>query len=440
MKILHYFLGFPPYRSGGLTVFAMDLMCKQTENGDEVYALWPGKMCHNRKKLSIKKSQGYKSIKSYELVNPLPVSIDEGVGSPRLFMQPCDKRIYEEFLDEIQPEVIHIHTIMGIHREFFECANEKNIHIIFTTHDYFGICFRTNLFFDGHACNPDVCIHDCAVCNANAISMNKIKIIQSPLYRKMKNTFMVKMLRKRHREKFYSENNSDVEPIAPDEEYKELRDYYKDILSYVTVFHFNSSVAENIYKNFLGNVNGKVVTITNHRIRDNRRERNFCRNNLTIAYLAKPKNEKGYSILIKALDILWEKKKNFRLNLYCNVPEIKLYMNVREDGFLEDEFQNIMDDIDVMVVPSIWYETFGFTALEAISCGIPVIVTDRVGAKDVISDGGIVIPADDVNQLVKAIEEMTPDSLNRYNKNIINNAKIKKLDEMVEEIYELYRY
>ena len=44
MKILHYFLGFPPYRSGGLTKFAYDLMNAQVSDGNEVAALWPGTM------------------------------------------------------------------------------------------------------------------------------------------------------------------------------------------------------------------------------------------------------------------------------------------------------------------------------------------------------------------------------------------------------------
>ena len=42
MKILHYSLGFPPYRSGGLTKFCMDLMEQQIKDGHEVALLWPG--------------------------------------------------------------------------------------------------------------------------------------------------------------------------------------------------------------------------------------------------------------------------------------------------------------------------------------------------------------------------------------------------------------
>jgi len=44
MRILHYFLGFPPYRTGGMTRFANDLMNTQKKEGNEVIAIWPGKM------------------------------------------------------------------------------------------------------------------------------------------------------------------------------------------------------------------------------------------------------------------------------------------------------------------------------------------------------------------------------------------------------------
>ena len=57
MRILHYFLGFPPYRSGGLTKFAYDLMVSQAKNNDDVFALWPGKIKFFYDKVSIKKGK-----------------------------------------------------------------------------------------------------------------------------------------------------------------------------------------------------------------------------------------------------------------------------------------------------------------------------------------------------------------------------------------------
>ena len=42
MRILHYCLGFPPFRTGGMTKYCMDLMNEQNKAGHEVALLWPG--------------------------------------------------------------------------------------------------------------------------------------------------------------------------------------------------------------------------------------------------------------------------------------------------------------------------------------------------------------------------------------------------------------
>ena len=78
MRILHYFLGFPPFRSGGLTRFSVDLMEAQSET-DEVFALWPGTMVQGIGKPSVKSRGLHNGIHSYEMINPLPVPLDEGV-------------------------------------------------------------------------------------------------------------------------------------------------------------------------------------------------------------------------------------------------------------------------------------------------------------------------------------------------------------------------
>ena len=51
-----------------------------------------------------------------------------------------------------------------------------------------------------------------------------------------------------------------------------------------------------------------------------------------------------------------------------------------------DELEAIMDETDLLICPSVWYETFGYTVLEALSFGVPVLVSDTVGAKDIIPD------------------------------------------------------
>jgi glycosyltransferase involved in cell wall biosynthesis len=58
-------------------------------------------------------------------------------------------------------------------------------------------------------------------------------------------------------------------------------------------------------------------------------------------------------------------------------------------------------DASVVVVPSL-EDGFCYVVLEAMACGLPVIVTDKVGAKDLVSEGvdGFVIPAGDSDAII----------------------------------------
>ena len=89
MKLLHYALGFPPYRSGGLTKLCVDLMAQQAEEGHTVAMLWPGQMRFVNQKVAIKKHENVKlsgkDILSFEVINPLPVSFDEGIADIAAF-------------------------------------------------------------------------------------------------------------------------------------------------------------------------------------------------------------------------------------------------------------------------------------------------------------------------------------------------------------------
>ena len=60
MKILHYALGFPPYRSGGLTKFCVDLMVQQAKEGHSVAMIWPGQMGFINKQVAIRKQKSEK--------------------------------------------------------------------------------------------------------------------------------------------------------------------------------------------------------------------------------------------------------------------------------------------------------------------------------------------------------------------------------------------
>ena len=108
MRILHYALGFPPWRTGGLTKYCVDLMLTQKEQGYEVALLWPGRIGLIDKRVRIRKRENWKEIGSYELVNPLPIALDEGILNCSAYTAAVDLKVYARFLEDFRPDTIQI--------------------------------------------------------------------------------------------------------------------------------------------------------------------------------------------------------------------------------------------------------------------------------------------------------------------------------------------
>lgn len=446
MKILHYFLGFPPYRTGGLTKYSFDLMTQQAKDGHSVAALWPGQMLLGSKKVRIKNRGNVQGVASYELINPLPVPLDEGVTDIEAFTAKTDAAPYKRFLTELKPDVIHIHTLMGLHREFVDMAAQLQIRTVFTSHDYYGICPKVTLYRYGQVCDNDAGCENCIQCNCTALSKKKILILQSPLYRLVKNSPLVKKLRKQHRGNFFENEQLPEMPVAQEEipalaqGYRDLREYYMDMLSKVDLIHFNSSLTESVYKKYLTPKASKVLSITHKDVKDQRELPHAESDTLRITCLAPAKPFKGYHVLKKALDELWaDGKKVFVLRMYNAVPNPEPYMQVQEEGFNHSELGSIMENTDILVAPSVWYETFGFTVLEALSFGVPVLISDHIGAKDIVGKGGIVLPAGSAGALKQAIADLTPEKLQQMRQAIRQEVAVKTWPTFMEENYKLYQ-
>lgn len=448
MKILHYFLGFPPYRSGGLTRFAFDLMETQHANGDDVVAVWPGEIKIISKQTRFKKGKTIKGIENYELINPLPVSLDEGIIDTAIFIKNYDKGVFEDFINKIRPEVFHIHTLMGLPKEFVEVANSKGVKTIFTTHDYFGICPKVTLFTGGDVCDNDFNCMMCEQCNSGGLSYKKIVLLQSPLYRVLKNSSIVSYLRKLHRSAYY-ENSIEKKSISFDklkisENYTNLRKYYVEILEAISIIHYNSELTKSIYEKYISPKMSKVVSISHKNIRDNRSVFGVEQGEvLRLAMLAPPSTIKGFDYLTKTLDSLSESTKlDFTLKVYGHVPEYKRrdYLIVEENGFKNDDLENVLSNVDIVIVPSIWYETFGFTVLESLSYGVPVIVTNRVGAACIVGDAGVIVDVNDDYSLEKVLKGLSIEKVMELKKHAKLNKLVKCWTEFVKEMYELYEY
>jgi len=427
MKILHYSLGFSPYRSGGMTRYVEDLMAIQKKD-HEVGLLWPGRMQLRNKRIRIKKNKKQSGIVSFEMINPLPVPLLEGVRDIPAYMKKGDLDYFLEFLQKEKPDVIHIHTFMGLYAEFLEAAKQLNIRTVFTTHDYYAICPKVNMLCNGQVCSTGMSDKCCSICDMNALSMKKIFILQSPLYRYFKESAFVKKLRKNWAKKKQSRNGENANVNGEQVNsitlpYEQLKEYYQKMLQSISIIHCNSNLAKDIYQKFAVLNHAITVSISNRNVVDHRIKKVYQDKQVVrITYLGPASEYKGYFMLLQALDELEQGRKGtFVLNVYTPVFEKKEYL-VEHDSFGEGGLDEVFEKTDLFVAPSIWKETFGFVALEALSRGVPVIVTENVGAKDLVVQGenGLIITPQK-EDLYHALEQLInePHLLQKMNENIL---------------------
>ena len=97
--------------------------------------------------------------------------------------------------------------------------------------------------------------------------------------------------------------------------------------------------------------------------------------------------------------------------------------------------------MDLLVVPSLWKETFSLITLEALSYGVPVLVSENVGAKDIINtyDENFIFKAtfDSLyNKLRGFIED--PSAVENFNNIVVNKDFDYLFWDHVLEIKKMY--
>lgn len=174
------------------------------------------------------------------------------------------------------------------------------------------------------------------------------------------------------------------------ESYRVLLDYYRACFALVDTFHFNSEVSAEMYRNYLGDIEGKVIPITHAGISDHRSLRQFDESQLVIGFIGNPVDYKGFPLLrdivVKKASQLQFTKQNIQLHVWGNT----MHINETHDAihfkgrFNQNQLTAVYSDMDVLVVPSICKETFSLVTLEALSYGVPVIVSSNVGARIIV--------------------------------------------------------
>lgn len=159
---------------------------------------------------------------------------------------------------------------------------------------------------------------------------------------------------------------------------------------------------------------------------------------------------KRHNVIIEALKKVIEKEQNI---IYLHLgsgdllnEEVQLAENigVKDYAIFAGQKENVRDylaasDLFVMISE---YEGLGIAAIEAMFCGLPLLIYDTYGLRDVVIDGNNGILLKDLNHLDKKILELynSPELCKSYSANSLKLAKEKfSMEKSVNELISLYK-
>jgi glycosyltransferase involved in cell wall biosynthesis len=190
-----------------------------------------------------------------------------------------------------------------------------------------------------------------------------------------------------------------------------------------------------IFKKEHKNIDVKTI---NHGISYSKIKRNQNvydhRSNLKFCYAGSLNSHKGVHVLLDAF--MRVESDNASLRIYGSGTD-EIYVKTLKDMakgdkriefcgiFSEEQVGDIFSQIDVVVVPSICYETYSLVMHESLACNVPVIVSNVGGTAEKVTNGlnGYTFRIGDSNHLKEVIEQVVndPDKINQLKTNLKNS-------------------
>ena len=127
----------------------------------------------------------------------------------------------------------------------------------------------------------------------------------------------------------------------------------------------------------------------------------------TFAFVGAGTIRKGFDFILDAMEKLLSEGLSFRLSVAGIIDQSllsgreRLLNNITEHGMVSHhDLPSVLNAAQCLLLPS-RFDSFGLVIPEALACGVPVIVSDMVGAKQLIQEGGngFIVPVGDHESL-----------------------------------------
>jgi len=443
MKIVQVAHSFPPYSSTGTEVYTYNL----------------SQALAQKHKIFIFHRINNSDIKEYELRRSI-------FDNFTVFTVNNTFRLYDSFeatyknetvgikfgaaLDEIKPDIIHIQNLLYLGAEIIEEAKKRKIPVVFTLNDYWLLCPQGQLLRNNiNICSGKNSI-ECISCVRYQLDLKQHSFSAYHFLKKNAPGFLFRFLKEFYLKtcKFcFSSGRRKIVLID------RRKDYLRHIYSKVDLF---ISPSQFLGEKFIESGFSKDKIAFSSYGFDLDRFKDGCKtpsSKLRFGFIGNIMPAKGIHVLIKAFNAI--KNNAVELKIYGESISYKsMVFNYKQrlkriirnknikfmGGFDNREAEEVFKNIDVLVMPSIWYENLPLVIQEAFITGTPVVASSIGGIPELITDGvnGFLFKAGDAAGLVEKINLIidNPHLVWEVKKNIRPPKDIRKNAQEMESIYE----
>lgn len=272
---------------------------------------------------------------------------------------PTSAAVFADWLDAYRPDIVHVHAVQGFGVGLLRICEERGIPYVLTVHDAWWLCDRQFMV----QANDRYCFQktiDLRVCRECVPMACHLEARSALMHHALREAALV---------------------ISPSETHREL---------YLT----NGVDPERL-----------VVNANGFRWPLRPRAPRTTGAPLRFGFVGGTENIKGYGLLRKAVDLV--ERSNWSLTLVDNKLNLGFHsidpalwdiageLRIRP-AYTQEDMDDFYDEIDVLLFPSQWKESFGLTVREALARDVWVIATSPGGQAEAIEDGvnGTLIPID----------------------------------------------
>lgn len=172
---------------------------------------------------------------------------------------------------------------------------------------------------------------------------------------------------------------------------------------------------------------------------------------ITFGYLGNLIYHKGVHILLSAFTNLPNSKTHLKIFGFGQDSFIRHLKDIAQEDkritfegiFQAENLGDVFNKIDLLVVPTLVYETYSFVLHEALACNVPVIGSNLGVIREKIIDGfnGLKFEPGDKVDLQKKMERLLekPDQINEMKNNIKKEIIVPRIEQEAYLYREIYR-